>query len=102
MAKSTTWALPLKRSALQAPGVLGRWITMLPIRPIFPGFLYNTAFWGGLIFAALCLRDGALTLRSRRRRARGLCWKCKHELAGVSPCPECGTDIDSEQRSLSQ
>lgn len=28
--------------------------------------------------------------RRRERSARGLCWKCGYDLAGLSPCPECG------------
>lgn len=59
-----------------------------PIRPIWPGAILNTIFYGAILFA---LWRGLLALRSRRRRRRGRCARCNYSLAGIaaSTCPEC-------------
>ena len=59
----------------------------LPLRPLWPGFAVNTAFYGGLVFL-LWSAPGFMRRRSRRRRGR--CLRCGYELAGVAACPECG------------
>jgi hypothetical protein len=63
----------------------------LPLRPIWPGFAINTAFYAGvlwLLFAA------PFALRRWRRIMRGLCLNCGYDLRGAaadaSGCPECG------------
>lgn len=63
----------------------------LPLRPIWPSFAVNTAFYAvviGTLFIA------PIAMRRMRRRARGLCPRCAYDLRGRSPqsraCPECG------------
>jgi len=47
-----------------------------------------------LLFAMLPARRMQLWLRSRRRKARGLCLSCGYDLRGGSQqCPECGSTI---------
>lgn len=63
----------------------------LPLTPIWPGFLANTAFYAGV----LALPVFALpALRRTRRRRKGLCPRCAYDLRETPddhPCPECGT-----------
>ena len=61
----------------------------LPVLPLWPGFLVDTAFWGG---AAFVVWSGPGFVRRRARRRRGRCVRCGYELAGVGGgvCPECG------------
>jgi hypothetical protein len=68
----------------------------LPILPLWPGFLVDTAFWGGAAFL-VCSVPGFVRRRARRRRGR--CVRCGYELAGVGGgvCPECG-DSGEPQR----
>jgi len=62
---------------------------VLPLRPIFPGFLVNTLFyaviWFGIFF-------GVGFVKRVLRRKRGRCVKCSYDLRGEfdSGCPECG------------
>lgn len=67
-----------------------------PTRIVWPGLLTNLT----LYTVALCLMlrmVGYLHLVlikrpiERGRVRRGLCVKCRHELAGLAICPECGT-----------
>ena len=60
---------------------------LLPLRPLWPGFLVDTAFWG---VAAFVVRSVPGFVRRRVRRRRGRCVRCGYELAGVATCPECG------------
>jgi hypothetical protein len=63
-----------------------------PTDPLWPGFLVDTAFWGG---AAFCVwwsgRGGAGFVRRGVRRRRGRCVGCGYELKGLAVCPECGS-----------
>jgi hypothetical protein len=62
----------------------------LPIRPLWPGLLANTAFYG-LILWALWFTAGAV--RRGLRRRRGACLRCGYDLRGAeagTACPECG------------
>jgi hypothetical protein len=59
----------------------------LPIRPLWPGFAIDTAFYGTLAF--LFWSAPGFVWRTRRRR-RGLCVGCGYELRGMQKCPECG------------
>jgi hypothetical protein len=65
------------------------WPAVLPLRPLWPGFLINTAFYGGVLWLLWC---GQGTIRRERRRRRGLCEECGYDRRGDvgSVCPECG------------
>lgn len=66
----------------------------LPLHPNFPGFIVNTIFWGVLFWVILA----CLGLLLRRRRVRkGHCPNCNYQLAGLTSCPECGTQSTREQ-----
>jgi len=62
---------------------------VLPILPIWPGFLINTAFYAAITW--LLIR-GPFAPRRLIRRRRGLCVKCGYQLghAEHGACPECG------------
>ena len=61
----------------------------LPLRPIWPGLLLNTTFYGALW--ALPLFGLPLVKQSRRRR-KGRCPRCNYDLKRhlEQGCPECG------------
>jgi len=62
---------------------------VLPLRPIFPGFLIDTLFYG-VIWYGLFFGTGAT--RRAIRRKRGRCPMCGYDLRGnfESGCSECG------------
>jgi hypothetical protein len=68
--------------------LLGR---RLPCIPLWPGFLVDTAFWGGAAFLVWSGRGGAGFVRRGVRRRRGRCVGCGYELKGLAVCPECGS-----------
>ena len=59
----------------------------LPLVPIWPGLLANTA-----IFAAAWFTPGFVwrTARTRRRQRRHQCVTCGYDKASLTVCPECG------------
>lgn len=59
----------------------------IPIRPWWPGFALNTAFYAGL---AWCAAAGPRWWRRRRRARRGECLECGYPLGESPVCPECG------------
>ena len=65
----------------------GGMLKILPLRPIWPGFLANT-----LIFAAplWLLIPGPFVLRRFIRVKRGLCVKCAYPMGESAVCTECG------------
>jgi len=87
-------------------------LRLLPLRPIFPGFLVNTLFYAAIWFGIFF---GVAALRRAIRRGRGRCVKCGYDLRGHhSPhphpqplsrgergvqvgCPECGWNREEEQ-----
>ena len=74
-------------------------MTVLPLRPILPGFLVNTLFYAALWFGVFF---GVAMLRRAIRRGRGRCVRCGYDLRGQRHqgtealrdqgirCPECG------------
>jgi hypothetical protein len=65
------------------------WSRILPLRPIVPGLLINTAF-----YALLCLGlyRGTRGIRRLRRYHKGRCPRCAYDRRHNfdTPCPECG------------
>ncbi len=63
-----------------------------PLRPIWPGAILNSLFYGVILFG-LC--RAWIALKRRRRSKRNLCARCAYSLDGIaSPaCPECGQPI---------
>lgn len=61
----------------------------LPIRPIFPGFLIDSVFFGA-IWAVIVF--GLAVARRATRRKRGRCPSCGYDIRGLPEprCPECG------------
>ncbi len=62
----------------------------LPVKPIWPGFAINTAFYAAILWM---LTLGPFTARRIVRRKRGHCIQCGYNLRGHSGggvCPECG------------
>lgn len=61
----------------------------LPLRPIWPGLLVNTAFYAALWSLPL---SALPLLKHRRRKRRGHCPRCNYDLKGAlaQGCPECG------------
>lgn len=81
-----------------APGGRARYahtLRALPLRPIWPGLLVNTAFYAALWLVAL---GAARMARRTWRRHRGRCTVCAYDLAGLigqtRTCPECGTHAE--------
>ena len=64
----------------------------LPLRPIWPGFAFNTIFYAAILWLAI---PGPFALRRFLRRKRGLCVACGYDLrhAEHEQCPECGMTI---------
>jgi hypothetical protein len=68
--------------------------TVLPTRPLWPGFLINTLFYAIILWLLI---PGPFALRRVIRIKRGRCPKCGYDLRGAPPevgagggCPECG------------
>ena len=61
----------------------------LPLAPIASGLAINTALYGSLVLAGLCLLPWA---RRALRRRRGRCGACGYDRRGLTaePCPEYG------------
>ena len=63
--------------------------TVLPLRPIWPGFLIDTVFYAAIWFA---LFFGFASAKRAIRRKRGRCPRCGYDLRGnlSAGCSECG------------
>lgn len=61
---------------------------VVPYVPLARGVIANTLFYSAITFMVIA---GLGLLRTRRRRARGLCLACGYKIDdGMSECPECG------------
>ena len=73
---------------------------LLPVTPVWPGLIANTAIWGLVWYAILFLPLRYLPLPLRllpssaaNRKRRGLCVACGYDLTGATGrCPECGVE----------
>lgn len=63
----------------------------LPFVPHWPGFLLNILIYSALAWCMLFL---PIHVRRTQRIRRGLCVRCKYNLAGLETCPECGTSAN--------
>jgi hypothetical protein len=70
--------------------VPGRSWLALPLRPLWPGFVLNSALFAAMTFALVMLIRLGRLRRLSRRDAAGLCVWCRYNLAGLEACPECG------------
>ncbi len=64
--------------------------TVLPYRPLWIGFLVNTALYGAVL--AMLLYSPGRVRRSIRRR-RGLCTVCAYPCGASPVCTECGEPL---------
>ncbi len=62
---------------------------IFPLRPIWPGFAIDTAFYAAILWLAI---PGPFVLSRLIRRKRGLCVSCGNDLRSdlAGGCPECG------------
>jgi hypothetical protein len=62
---------------------------LLPLVPLWPGFVIDT-----LVYTALCwlLFFSPFTLRRIIRIRRGRCPACGYDMRGLDACPECGDE----------
>jgi len=65
---------------------------LLPLTPIWPGLLMNTAFYTAAWLLVVAGRGMLKRYRQRRRQRRGRCSACGYDLVGdlAGGCPECG------------
>jgi hypothetical protein len=70
----------------------------MPLMPIFPGVVLNTALYGAAWWAVL-FSPGVI--RRERRRRRGACLACGYDRRGIAAgavCPECGAKSQERER----
>ncbi len=62
---------------------------VIPIFPVLPGFVIDSAFYGSFWCVAALICD---LVRRRRRSAAGCCISCGYDMTGntTGRCPECG------------
>lgn len=62
--------------------------TLIPLAPLWPGFIANTAAFALPIYIALV---APRALRDRNRRTHARCRRCNYQLDDLDRCPECNT-----------
>ncbi len=90
---STVFALNLDPDKVDDPNYC-RDLRLLPLRPLWPGFAFNTVFYAVLLWI---LWLSPFVVRRAIRRKRGRCVNCGYDLRGTSGgggevCPECGAE----------
>jgi hypothetical protein len=63
---------------------------VLPLWPIWSGFLLNTLFYAVALWLLIC---GPFSLRRLIRVRRGLCPKCTYPMGASDVCTECGKSL---------
>jgi hypothetical protein len=78
-----------KSDSLDDLSFFGDEFRVLPLHPLWPGLLLNTAFYGVICWAVWFV-PGAV--RRGLRKRRGTCVRCGYDLRGgaLAACPECG------------
>ena len=67
---------------------------LLPVTPVWPGLITDTAIWGFAWYALLFVPFRLLSWSAASRTRRGLCIACGYDLTGAwRRCPECGEEI---------
>lgn len=61
-----------------------------PLIILWPGFIVNSIAYGALTYSLCRL---LIPVRSRSRRRRGLCERCRYPVSGLATCPECGVNV---------
>ena len=62
----------------------------LPFKPTVPGFVVNSAIYGGVPWLLFC---GPFVLRRSHRRKRKQCIACGYPIGNSDVCTECGNAI---------
>ena len=78
------------RYGWRLPGTNSFSTSVLPLRPLWPGFAVNTVFYAAI---TALLWAVPRQLQKWRRRQRGVCEGCAYPRSGLppsTPCPECG------------
>ena len=73
-----------------APTVLRKQPRVLPLHPLWPGFVINTLFYAAILWL---LFAAPFALRRWRRIKRGLCPKCAYPVGTSDVCTECGAVV---------
>lgn len=71
---------------------------MLPLQPMWPGFVANVVFWA-LCVALVWFVPRQMRREIRRRNRR--CLACGYPIGTSSACTECGSAIDKRQSGVS-
>ncbi|MCC6906999.1 MAG: zinc ribbon domain-containing protein [Phycisphaerales bacterium] len=66
-------------------------LSSLPLRPLWCGFLFNSALYGGVLWILVLAAPRKII--TRRRLKHGRCPNCNYDLRATATgvCPECGT-----------
>ena len=87
------------RGAIEYGGDFGANLGIFPLRPFWPGFVFNTFFHAGILWLLL---PGPFVLwrfiRRLIRRRRGLCPKCAYPMGESAVCTECGNELSQRVR----
>ena len=75
------WALPVRKNK-----------PSFPLRPIWPGFAVNTAFYAAILWLLIC---EPFVIRKYIRMKRGRCVQCAYPMGASGVCSECGKTIPS-------
>ena len=94
-----TWWLSgiVLRSANFGFGARSLGYKRLPIRPVWPGFAFNTLFYAAVLWLLI---PGPFALRRLIRRRRGLCPGCGYPVGESDVCSECGRDLPGRTEAM--
>ncbi len=76
--------------------MFGRTHTRLPVQPVWPGFVFNSLFYAGILWLLI---PGPFVLRRLIRQRRGLCPKCAYPMGEAPVCTECGRKLPQRVRA---